>query len=176
MLSSAYSYFGVNKSGLNIGPYRYTVFTIHLEYRTQSQWIVYHAHLVEWPLLDIFQARSVSDPNLWTTKTQYRSDYRLKAMRVPGCKRPASCRNMGLLSGTHNCGLHMRRECREHFPYHRFQRQPLVSDPSMHRGTCVTHVPWCMSGSLTRAGRENVPGIPSVWATRNFGYLVKGPL
>ena len=24
-----------------------------------------------------------------------------------------------------------------------------VSDPDIHRGTCVTHVPWCMSGSLT---------------------------
>ena len=24
-----------------------------------------------------------------------------------------------------------------------------VSDPDMHHGTCVTHVPWCMSGSLT---------------------------
>ena len=24
-----------------------------------------------------------------------------------------------------------------------------VSDPSIHHGTCVTHVPWCMSGSLT---------------------------
>ena len=26
---------------------------------------------------------------------------------------------------------------------------PGVSDPDMHHGTCVTHVPWCMSGSLT---------------------------
>ena len=24
-----------------------------------------------------------------------------------------------------------------------------ISDPDMHHGTCVTHVPWCMSGSLT---------------------------
>ena len=23
------------------------------------------------------------------------------------------------------------------------------SDPDMHHGTCVTHMPWCMSGSLT---------------------------
>ena len=35
------------------------------------------------------------------------------------------------------------------FPRHRLQRKPLVSDPGMHHGTCVTHVPWCMSGSLT---------------------------
>ena len=24
-----------------------------------------------------------------------------------------------------------------------------ISDPDMHHGTCVTHAPWCMSGSLT---------------------------
>ena len=24
-----------------------------------------------------------------------------------------------------------------------------VSDPNMHHGTCVTHVPWCMPGSLS---------------------------
>ena len=26
---------------------------------------------------------------------------------------------------------------------------PWVSDPDMHHGTCVTHVQWCMPGSLT---------------------------
>ena len=26
---------------------------------------------------------------------------------------------------------------------------PRVSDPDMHHGTCVTHIPWCMTGSLT---------------------------
>ena len=26
---------------------------------------------------------------------------------------------------------------------------PRVRDPDIHHGTCVTHVPWCMSGSLT---------------------------
>ena len=30
-----------------------------------------------------------------------------------------------------------------------FSPPPLVSDPDMHHGTCVTHVPWCMSGLLT---------------------------
>ena len=30
-----------------------------------------------------------------------------------------------------------------------FSPPPLVSDPDMHHGTCVTHVPWCMPGSLT---------------------------
>ena len=48
-----------------------------------------------------------------------------------------------------NCGLRMRRECRERFPRHQLQRNPLVSDPGMHPGTCVTHVPWFLSGSPT---------------------------
>ena len=55
---------------------------------------------------------------------------------------------MGLLPDTQNCGLRMRRECRERFPRHRLQRKPIGSDPGMHHGTCVTHMPWCMSGSL----------------------------
>ena len=83
---------------------------------------------------------------------------------------------MGLLPDAQNCGLRMRREWRERFPRHRFQRKPLVSDPGMHQGTCVKHVPWCMSGSLTNGGGENVPGIPGACATRNFAYLVRGPL
>ena len=30
-----------------------------------------------------------------------------------------------------------------------FSPPPQVSDTDMHHGTCVTHVPWCMPGSLT---------------------------
>ena len=30
-----------------------------------------------------------------------------------------------------------------------FSLPPRVSDPDMHHGTCVTHVPWCIPGSLT---------------------------
>ena len=61
------------------------------------------------------------------------------------------------------------------FPRRRLQRKPLVSDPGMYHGTCVTHVPWCMSELLTRGGGENVPGIPGACATRNFAYLARGP-
>ena len=55
-----------------------------------------------------------------------------------------------------------------------------VSDPEMHHGTCVTHVPWCMPKSLTSGllwsrWRENVPGIPGASATHSFTYLVRGP-
>ena len=68
----------------------------------------------------------------------------------------------------------MRRECRERFIRHQFQRRSLVSDPGMHHGTCVAHVPWCMSGSLTRGCVENVPGIPGSCATHNLTYLTRG--
>ena len=61
------------------------------------------------------------------------------------------------------------------FPRHRLQRKPLVCDPGMHHGTCVTHVPWCMSGSLICGDGENVLGIPGACATRNFTYLIRGP-
>ena len=60
------------------------------------------------------------------------------------------------------------------FPAADFRRIP--PDPGMHHGTCVMHVPWCMSGSLTLGGGENVPGIPGACATRNSRYLVRGSL
>ena len=50
----------------------------------------------------------------------------------------------------------MRRECRERFPCHGLQRKPLVSDPGMHHGTC-------MSGSLTRGG-----GKKRAWYSRRM--------
>ena len=50
------------------------------------------------------------------------------------------------------------------FPRRRLQRKPLVSDPGMHHGTCMTHVPWCMSGSFNCGDGENVPGIPGACA------------
>ena len=63
----------------------------------------------------------------------------------------------------------MRWECRERFPSHRPQREPLVSDPVIHHGTWVTHVSWCMSESLSRIGLVRSPwlysvqGLPAVW-------------
>ena len=75
-----------------------------------------------------------------------------------------------------NCGFRMHRECWECFPHHRLQRQQLVSDLRMHHGTCVTHVPWCISGSLNQGGGENVPGIPGACTTLNFTYLAKRPM
>ena len=51
-------------------------------------------------------------------------------------------------------------------------RKQLFSDTGMHHGTCVTHAPWCMAGSLTCGGRQKVPG---ACATRNFTCLARGP-
>ena len=65
--------------------------------------------------------------------------------------------------------------CRERFPRQWVQRKPLVSDPDIQHDKCVTHVPWCTLGLLTRGGGENVPGNPGACTTRNFTYLAKGP-
>ena len=82
---------------------------------------------------------------------------------------------MDLFSDTKNCGLRMRQECQERFTRHWLQRKPLISHLSMHHGTCVTHVPWCVSVSLTYGGGENVSVIPGACDTHNFMYLVRGP-
>ena len=78
---------------------------------------------------------------------------------------------MGLLPDTQNCGLRIRRECRERFPRHR----------GFAILTYITARAWCKPGSLTssflssRWRGENVPGIPGACATRNFAHLVRGP-
>ena len=82
--------------------------------------------------------------------------------------------SMGLLPDTYNCGLCMRRGCRERFPCHRPQRNPSLAIPTCIMAR-VTHVPWCTLGSPTRGGGKNVPGTPGACATRNFTYLVRGP-
>ena len=44
---------------------------------------------------------------------------------------------------------------RELFSRHWLQRKLLVSNIGMHHGTCVTHMPWCMSGSPWRRGKRS---------------------
>ena len=105
--------------------------------------------------------------------TSRRSQWRKRRL-CPGESPWEEAWNMGLLPDTKNCKLRMCRECWERFPHHRLQRKPLFSDPGMNHYTCVTHLPWCMSGWLTRVGGENVPGIPGACATRNFTYLARG--
>ena len=59
------------------------------------------------------------------------------------------------------------------FHFNDFKRNA-SQHPGMYHSTRVTHVPWCMSGSLPHGGGENVPGIPG--AKLNFTYLVRGSL
>ena len=50
-----------------------------------------------------------------------------------------------------------------------------ASNPVMHHGMCVTHVPWCMPGSLTSGfpfgGRENVSGIAFMFVQNHSNWL-----
>ena len=48
----------------------------------------------------------------------------------------------------------MRRNAGYVSPRRPLQRKPLASNPGVHHGTCVTHVPWCMSGSRWRGKRS----------------------
>ena len=61
-----------------------------------------------------------------------------------------------------------------------FSPSPRVSNPDMHYGTCVTHLPWCMSGSLIsgfpwRRWRGKHSRHSGACATCNFAYLARGP-
>ena len=60
-----------------------------------------------------------------------------------------------------------------------FPPPPRVSDTDMHHGTCVTHVPWCMPGSLTSGflwNRWRGKRSRHSRRMRNLAYLVRGPL
>ena len=57
---------------------------------------------------------------------------------------------------------------RKRFPHH----------PGLAILTCITARAWrdrYLAVSFEVDGRENVPGIPGAFATRNFTYLVRGP-
>ena len=58
-------------------------------------------------------------------------------------------------------GSCLKRLHRERFHHHRLQRKPLISDPGMHHGTCVTHVPWCMPGPLLAVAGKTFPAFPA---------------
>ena len=73
---------------------------------------------------------------------------------------------------TLNCGLRMCQQCRERFPHHRLQMKPPVSYPGMHHSTCVTHVLWCMWGTLIRGGGEKHSW--HSWCMRKPQFYVSG--
>ena len=82
---------------------------------------------------------------------------------------------MGLLTDSQNCVLRMRRERRERFPRHRGLAIPTCTTARAWRTCCDACRDRELAVSLEVGGGENVPGIPSVCATRNFAYLVRGP-
>ena len=47
-----------------------------------------------------------------------------------------------------------------------------ASYPGMHHGTCFTHVPWCMSGSLARGGGGK--SSRHSWRMHNTQFYVSG--
>ena len=98
-----------------------------------------------------------------------------RAKNLNSTARPYDQRGFSPLDPTVSWLSHLALAIYIHFSHHLIQRKPLVSNPGMHHGTCVTHVPWCISGSLTRVGGENVTGIPGACANRNFTYLARGP-
>ena len=59
-----------------------------------------------------------------------------------------------------NCGLRMRRECRERFPRHQSQRKPLVNDPVIHHGTWRTCRDECLDRLLEVTGKT-FPAFPA---------------
>ena len=62
------------------------------------------------------------------------------------------------------------------FSHYRLQRKPLDNDPGMHHGMCVTHVPWCMLGSLTHGGGEKRFRHPRCIRNRQFYVSGKRPI
>ena len=95
-------------------------------------------------------------------------------------------------SNMHAFRLHVQWRCVMHGPLTRYVKlrvahatgmpgtpspPPQVSDPNMHHGTCVTHVPYCMPGSLTSGflwSRWCGKYIWHPWRMRNPQFYVFG--
>ena len=58
-----------------------------------------------------------------------------------------------------------------------FSPPPWISDPDIHHGMCVAHVPWCMSGSLMNGffgSRWRGKRSRHTWRMRNPQFCVSG--
>ena len=133
----------------------------------------YHSVLLfclAWILALLHKWENKASFSFWKTQSKLHQNITSWCHAISVCSM-----HYGPLTRYVNCVLRMRRDCRERFPRHQLQWKTQVSDPGMHHGTCVTHVPWCMPGSLFYGGGENVPGIPGACTTRNFTYLARGP-
>ena len=81
---------------------------------------------------------------------------------------------MGLLPGTWNCGLRMRRECRERFLRHSRLAIPTCITARASRTRCDAYRDRYIGVSIAVGGGENVRDIPGACVTRNFTYLASG--
>ena len=109
----------------------------------------------------------------YTFSTSWMSLLLRFCMRVTHCGLVMPCVN--IISVKHSFRLRYMASCQirkianAHAPgmLGMFSPSPQVSDPDMHHGTCVTHVPWCMPGSLTsgflwnRRRGETFPAFPA---------------
>ena len=128
------------------------------EYKFVSPIMTYtlHKHCAVRLCLTLFGLPSMYTLCVWHLMTHYSSD---------GNKPWASCQ-IRKIAGAHAPGMPGT-----------FSPPPRVSNPDMHHGTCVTHVPWCMPGSLTRVSFEyGVEGKRSRYSRRmrNPQFCVSG--
>ena len=75
----------------------------------------------------------------------------------------------------------MLRECQEPFLHHRLKRKPPVSDPGMHDGTCVTHVPGTCRDLWPAVAGKTFPAFPAhaqttilrIWQEAHCNIILK---
>ena len=80
---------------------------------------------------------------------------------------------MELLPDTHNCGLCMRRDCRERFPRHSWSAVLTCITARASRMCCDTYRDRQIMVSFEVDGGENVPSIPGACETCKCTYLVR---
>ena len=81
-----------------------------------------------------------------------------------------------LLDGPLARYANVRRECREHFPHHHWLAIPACITARAWHTCCDAFRDRKLAVSFEISGGENVSDIPGQCATRNFTYLVRGPL
>ena len=106
---------------------------------------------------------------------------RIAALRWLTARPLCDIQHMGLLQFHGVCSYVISRVAHAPEMPGTFSPPPRVSDLDMHHGTCVTHVPWCIPGSLTSGFLWNLwrgkryTGIPGRMYNPQFYILAKGP-
>ena len=87
----------------------------------------------------------------WTLNTILKCAEKLCMRRFPGMMNNLNVEHNDIMPHMPWASYQIRKIAGVHAPGipERFPRHRWLSDPDMHHGTYVTHVPWCMPGSLT---------------------------